>query len=88
MDDKTPALSGGALTLPPDVDEQHLEAFVRRANAGAYSEDEIDGLSAAVTVIETVLDRTPSPATEPATAPSEAKWAAAAGYESGSADES
>ena len=93
MNDQTPTLSGGSLDLPPDVDEKHLEAFVRRANAGAYDEDgidtdEIDGLSAAVTVIKTVLDETPTAAAEPATTPSATKWAAAAGYEDGSPDSS
>ncbi|MFQ3474706.1 hypothetical protein HKK80_00380 [Halonotius sp. F2-221B] len=91
MDNKTPTRSGGTPDLPPDVDETHLKAFVRRANAGAYENNEreteaIDGLSAAVAVIETVLAETPTAASEPATTPPEAKWAAAAGYEDGASD--
>jgi len=87
MDDQTPTPSSGSLDLPPDVDETHLETFVRRANAGAYSDAEIDGLTAAVAVIETVLDESTA-ASKPATAPAEAKWAAAAGYENGTSDDS
>ena len=88
MDDQTPTLSGGSLDLPPDIDESHLETFVRRANAGAYGDDEIDGLSAAVTVIETVLDETSTASAEPATVPAATKWASAAGYDEATADDS
>jgi hypothetical protein len=88
MTDQTPTLSGGSLDLPPDVDEQRLEAFVRRANAGAYDDNELDGLTAAVTVIETVLDRTATEAAESSTIPAATKWASAAGYETDATDDS
>jgi|GEM_PF-2025085 len=88
MTDHRPTPSTDAVELPPGVDQDSLEAFVRRANAGVYDETELDGLTAAVTVIETLLDRTSHETPDAATVPTATKWASAAGYEENVTDDS
>lgn len=68
------------VALPADVQQEHLEQFVRRANNGVYDAPESKELTAAVAVIETLLDRETQSTTESQAVPSAAKWAAAAGY--------
>lgn len=67
--------------LPPDVDQEQLERFVRRANAGGFDDADREGLTAAVAVIEIVLDRTAQSVDKPTAVPSATKWANAAGYQ-------
>lgn len=88
MTDHRPTPSTDAVELPPGVDQDSLEAFVRRANAGVYDETELDGLTAAVTVIETLLDRTSHETPDAATVPTATKWASAAGYDESATDDS
>ena len=68
------------VSLPADVQQEHLEQFVRRANNGVYDAPERKELTAAVAVIETLLDREAGSTAESHAVPSAAKWAAAAGY--------
>jgi len=88
MTDQIPTPSSGSADLPPGVDEQQLEAFVRRVNAGVYDDTELEGLTAAVTVIEAMLDQPSTAPTEAETIPAASKWAAAAGYEQNASDDS
>jgi len=88
MTDHRPTSATDAVELPPGVDQDSLEAFVRRANAGVYDETELDGLTAAVTVIEILLEQTANETPDAATVPTATKWAAAAGYDPNAADDS
>ena len=88
MTDQTSTPSSGSSDLPPGVDEQQLEVFVRRANAGVYDDTELEGLTAAVTVIEAMLDGSSTAPTEVETVPAASKWAKAAGYEQNATDDS
>ncbi|ERH06064.1 MAG: hypothetical protein J07HN4v3_01674 [Halonotius sp. J07HN4] len=75
------------VALPADVQQEHLEQFVRRVNNGVYDAPKSKELTAAVAVIETLLDREARSTAESQAVPSAAKWAAAAGYEGADIDD-